>query len=273
MNIHYIYINKHDKHDETLPIEIENLIETYQDVHQGDAKVNVHGYHSLYTEIKKFDPELAEHFDLIDPIFANVISNIGRIFCMYKYGGLYHDVNWLIKNRGAYIELCDLLSQNDITFERHPKLHEKSQVIRNSNMWTAVAHQDLFKNILETQKQNLIRMKSELELNPEVKHRSLRETGVKCIIDEIMLRSQANFTPKPKHKKLNPLYQLIDLIGQSQDLEKVDYSLQLGSLNVGIIQLARFFENNKKFYNKNKEDHWSVYQKTRPILNLNSLHS
>ncbi len=266
MHIHYIYINKHDKYDEAVPVELEKLLEAYQDVHQGDANIKIHGFQSLYSEIKKFDPEFAEYFDLIDPIFANVISNIGRIFCMYQYGGLYHDANWLIKKNSAYIELKNLLAEVDIAFERHPKLLERVQVIRNSNMWSHSSGQAFFKNILERQKRNLIRMKNELELNPEIRHGSWKETGVKCIIDELIASSKRTVSPKPEHEQLSPLYQLIR---QSQDLDKMDYSLEIRGFNIRLIHLSRFFKNNKKFYNKSREDHWSVYQKTRPILNLN----
>ncbi len=266
MKIHYIYINKHDKFDESIPIELEKLLEKYQEVHQGDATVKIHGYQSLLSEIKEYDSELGAYFSLINPLFANVLSNIGRIFLLYRHGGFYHDANWFIKKRSAYSELTTLISDKDIVLERHPQVDQNPQIIRNSNMWARSAGNAFFKNILEKQKQNLARIKAELEIDHNAKHECFRETGVRCVINELIEMSDYQPDPIMKQEGLSTMQQIVS---KNQDLNKEDYSLDLNGLKIEIIRLARFFRNNKKFYNTSKEDHWSVYQKTQPILNLN----
>ena len=226
--VHYIYINKHDKHDDVIPEQVLNLKKLY--VAYENLEFKIHNYTSLYEEFKEYNAEYARLVSKINPLLPAFIADIGRIFVLWKYGGIYHDAHFYINNIQFLLKVKDTINKYGFAFESHPIKH-LSYSCRNTNM-AAFKQNPLFLKIVHKQFKNLQRIEQELIHDNNKRHNLWRELGV--IFLEILLNesnlSNSEFTMKivPNNEEFCFLWDLKNL---------------------------------PKFYNKsNMEDHWSVLQ-------------
>jgi len=226
--VHYIYINKHDKYDTVIPEQVLNLKKLY--VAYENLEFRIHNYTSLYEELKEYNAEYARLVSKINPLLPAFIADIGRIFVLWKYGGIYHDVHFYINNIQFLLKVKDTIHKHGFVFESHPIKH-RSYSCRNTNM-AARKQNPLFLKILQKQFENLQRIEQELIQDNNKRHNLWRELGI--IFLEILLSesklSNSEFTIKivPNNEEFCFLWDLKNL---------------------------------PKFYNKpNMEDHWSALQ-------------
>jgi len=90
MIIHYIYINRKNKFDRTIPNEVLKLAQECRGLAH-DLEVQIHGYHDIQSMLMEYDKELGRLFSLIDPDFSACMADIGRIVCLYRFGGIYKE--------------------------------------------------------------------------------------------------------------------------------------------------------------------------------------
>ena len=234
--IHYIYINKHDKYDTIIPEQVLQLTNLY--VKCDNLEFKIHNYLSLYEEVKEYNAEFARLISKINPLLPAHIADIGRIFVLWKYGGIYHDAHYYINNIKFLLKVKDTINKHGFAFESHPIKH-LSYGCRNTNM-AAFKHNPLFLKILHKQFENLQRIEQELIYDSSKRHNLWKELGI--IFLEVLLSdsypSNSEFTMKivPNNQEFCFLWNIKKL---------------------------------PKFYNKpNMEDHWSVLQNKLPVLIL-----
>lgn len=226
--VHYIYINKHDKYNTIIPDEVMQLTKLY--VKYDNLEFKIHNYVSLYEEIKEYNTKYASLFSKINPLLPAFIADIGRIFVLWKYGGIYHDAHFYITNIQFLLKVKDTINKHGFAFELHPRKH-LSYSCRNTNM-AAAKKTPLFLTILHKQFENLQRIEQELIQDINRRHNLWREAGIiflEMLLSESNL-SNSEFTMKivPNNKEFCFLWELKNL---------------------------------PKFYNKsNMEDHWSILQ-------------
>lgn len=172
INIHYIYINKYDKFDTTIPDFLLELKDKY--VKQPCTKISFHTYTDLYNDINLYNTEYGFLFSKINPLFPAALSDIGRIFLLWKYGGIYHDLDEYIDDSDVLQNIVEKLNKLEFLFMNKPSSVHKCA---NSNM-ASIKYNLLFERILATQFKNIYRVKKELLDDSEKKHNLWRETGM-----------------------------------------------------------------------------------------------
>jgi len=226
--VHYIYINKHDKYDTQIPEQVLQLTKLYVDYENIEFKI--HNYVSLYEEIKEYNVEYARLVSKINPLLAAYLADIGRIFVLWKYGGIYHDAHYYINNISFLLKIQNTINKHGFAFESHP-INDRTYSCRNTNM-AALKQNPLFLKILHKQFANLQKIERELIQDNNKKHNMWEETTMiflETLLNESKL-SNSTFTMKivPNNEEFCFLWD---------------------------------FKNVPKFYNKaNMEDHWSVLQ-------------
>ena len=86
-------------------------------------------FEDLYKLLKEYDNELAFYFNKINLNYAALLSDIGRIFILYKFGGIYQDLRIMFKNNKT-IFLIKKYLENGISLI----LEENGQSIRIGNL-------------------------------------------------------------------------------------------------------------------------------------------
>jgi len=192
--IHYIYINKYDKYDTLIPEQVLQLTKLY--VHYENIEFKIHNYVSLYEEIKEYNAEYATLLSKINPLLPAYIADIGRIFVLWKYGGIYHDAHYYINNIPFLLKIQNTITKYGFVFESHP-IKNNRHGCRNTNM-AAAQHNPFLLKVLDNQFKNLQRMEQELIYDSNKRHRMWRETTM--IFLNILLSesnpSNSNFTIK-----------------------------------------------------------------------------
>ena len=226
--VHYIYINKHDKYDITIPEQVLKLTKLY--VKYENIEFKIHNYVSLYEEIKEYNAEYGRLVSKINPLLPAYIADIGRIFVLWKYGGIYHDAHFYINDIPFLLKIQNTINKYGFAFESHP-IKYITYSCRNTNM-AALKQNPLFLKILHKQFENIQRIEQELIQDNTKRHKMWRETTM--IFLEILL-SDANIINSKRSMKTIP------------NNEEFCFLWNL--------------KNVPKFYNKsNMEDHWSVLQ-------------
>lgn len=226
--VHYIYINKYNKYDTSIPEQVLNLIKLYVDHDNLDFKI--HNYMSLYEEFKEFNEEYARLFSKINILIPAYIADIGRVFVLWKYGGIYHDAHYYINDVQFLLKVKDTIHKYGFAFELHP-IKQISYGCRNTNM-AALKQNPLFLKILHKQFENLQRIEQELLQDNNKRHNMWKESTM--IFLETLL-SESNLSNSEFSMKIVP------------NNEEFCFLWDLTNL--------------PKFYNKpNMEDHWSVLQ-------------
>lgn len=234
--VHYIYINKYDKYDTTVPEQVLQLTKLY--VKHENIEFKIHNYVSLYEEIKEYNAEYGRLISQINPLLPAYIADIGRIFVLWKYGGIYHDAHFYINNISFLLKIQDTLNKHGFAFEAHP-IKDRTYGCRNTNM-AALKQNPLFLKILHKQFENIQRIEQELIQDNTKRHRMWRETGM--IFLGILL-SEANIMNSTLSMKIVP--------------NNADFCFLWDLKNV------------PKFYNNpNMGDHWSILQKNVSALIL-----
>ena len=226
--IHYIYINKHDKYDTEIPAQVLQLTQLY--VNYDNLEFKIHNYTSLYEEIKEYNTEFARLISKINPLLPAFIADIGRIFVLWKYGGIYHDAHYYINNIQFLLKVKDTIHKHGFAFESHP-IKKMRTCCRNTNM-AALSNNPLFLKILHKQFENLQRIEHELLQDSSKKHKMWKELGM--IFLEILLSES---------KLINPKF-TIKLVPHNEDF---CFMWDLRTLP-------------KIYKNPNNEDHWSILQ-------------
>jgi hypothetical protein len=238
MNIHYIYINRKDKSDVSIPSQVLELKARYcysDDPHPPEFMF--WSYPRLYEEICAYDSELGRLFSLIDPDFAAAMADVGRIFCIFKYGGIYHDAHVYIQDPGFYAFLGNTIQRYGHVFEKHPQ-ESRRYGCRNKNI-AGSAGNPFFERVLRRMKKNLQSVDADLRSKSQVRHNMWRVTTM-TFLDQILEDHGLDSSP----------YDIRRVPGVA------DYCY-LWSIKT----LPRF-------YNNGTENHWSNLQKTRPLLDL-----
>jgi DNA-binding Lrp family transcriptional regulator len=226
--VHYIYINKHDKYDTVIPEQVLQLTKLY--VNYENLEFKIHNYVSLYEEFKEYNAEFARLISKINPLLPAYIADIGRIFVLWKYGGIYHDAHFYIKNMRFLLKVKDTIHKHGVLFESHPMKH-RSYSCRNTNM-AAFKNNPLFLKILHKQFENLQRIEQELIHDSSKRHNMWKETTM--IFLETLL-SESNISNSEFTIKIVPKNEEFCFPWDIQNLPK--------------------------FYNNpNMDDHWSVLQ-------------
>ena len=232
--IHYIYINRKNKNDTTIPQQVLNCKLNYD---KWGIPVRIHTFPSIYQELNEYNPEYARLFSMINPLLPACMADIGRIFILYKYGGIYHDCRFYIDDILFYNLLLQKIDIYGYVIERHPNKMVKWGC-RNGNM-AATINNKLFKQILDRQFLNLKRIECELIDDNTKTHNFWRQIGM--VFLEILLENNnidpntfnVNNVPNNEHFCIN--WQLCNL---------------------------------PKFYNDEPSSHWSTMQQTNPLLIL-----
>ena len=226
--VHYIYINKYDKYDTTIPEEVLKLTKLY--VEYENIEFKIHNYVTLYEEIKEYNEEYARLLSKINPLLPAYLADIGRIFVLWKYGGIYHDAHFYINNISFLLKIQNTINKHGFAFESHPRKHIIYSC-RNTNM-AALKQNPLFLKILHKQFENIHRIEQELICNNNQRHKMWRETTM--IFLEILLR-ESNIINSKLSMKLVPNNEEFCFLWDLQNVPK--------------------------FYNNsNMKDHWSVLQ-------------
>jgi len=226
--VHYIYINKYDKYDTVIPDEVLQLTKLY--VNYDNLEFKIHNYVSLYEEFKEYNAEYARLVSKINPLLPAYIADVGRIFVLWKYGGIYHDAHYYINNIPFLLKVKDTINKHGILFESHP-LKRACAACRNTNM-AALKNNPLLLKILHKQFENLQRIEQELIHDSSKRHKMWRETTM--IFLKILL-SESNLNNSEFTMKIVPNNEDFCFLWDIQELPK--------------------------FYNKpNNEDHWCVLQ-------------
>jgi hypothetical protein len=226
--VHYIYINKYDKYDTVIPEEVLQLTKLY--VHYENLEFKIHNYVSLYEEINEYNVEFARLISKINPLLPAHIADIGRIFVLWKYGGIYHDAHYYINNIQFLLKVKDTINKHGFLFESHP-IKNMSYGCRNTNM-ASLCYNPLFLQILHKQFENLQRIEQELIIDNSKRHNMWRELGV--IFLEILL-------------------------GESK-LSNPEFTMTIVPNNEEFCVLWDITGLHKFYNNPNMEDHWSVLQ-------------
>ena len=225
--VHYIYINKHDKYDTRVPEQVLQLTKQY--VTHENIEFKIHNYLSLYEEIKEYNAEYGRLISKINPLLPAFIADIGRIFVLWKYGGIYHDAHFYINNKSFLLKIQNTINKHGFAFESNP-IKDRTYGCRNTNM-AALKQNPLFLKILHKQFENIQRIEQELLHDNNKRHKLWREVGM--IFLQILL-SEANISNSKLSMKIVP--------------NNEDFCFLWDLKNV------------PKFYNSNKEEHWSVLQ-------------
>jgi hypothetical protein len=226
--IHYIYINKYDKYDTVIPKEVLQLTKLY--VKYDNLEFKIHNYVSLYEEIKEYNAEYARLISKINPLLPAFIADVGRIFVLWKYGGIYHDAHYYMHNIQFLLKVKDTIHKHGFAFESHP-IKQINTCCRNTNM-AALSNNHLFLKILDKQFKNLQRIEQELLHDSSKIHTMWKELGM--IFLEILL-SESNLSNSKFTMKIVPNNEEFCFMWDLQTVPKI--------------------------YNKpNNEDHWSVLQ-------------
>ena len=230
--IHYININKNDKFCTKMPVQVNKLKKLY--VKDKSITFKIHTYTSLFNEIKEYNKEYSELLSKINPLFATAIADIGRIFVLWKYGGIYHDAHFYIEDNKFLNKIKDTLNIYDYIFERHPSNNTYS--CRNGNM-ASNKNNKLFEKILKKQFKNLERIKKEIKNNSKKLHNIWSEFGM------VFLTTLLN------ENNIDIRKFSINNVPNNENF----------CIHWKIKQLPRF-------YNSGMKDHWSVLQKKIPLL-------
>lgn len=267
-----IYIDRNDRQAAGFPPEVEYLREVYLDRHAAlNLEVRLFNYSGLYDLLRRYDTEFARYFSMIDPDFAAGMADIGRILLLYRYGGIYHDANFYIRDGQKLQGLLEELRTKDILLERHPLLLGCLFMIRNRFIAARTGGLVFFRRVLERQKANLIRMYRELKQDESARHHVWAELGVDCMVRELESRNQhrirANRTRflANGREDLRDIYRILD---RHQSLTSEDYDLPYGDLSCGVRCLRDQCEPIGRFYDPDGSRHWYKLQKTKPILKI-----
>lgn len=179
-NIHYIYINRYDKFDTKIPDYVLELKDLY--TKKPDTQINFYTYTDLYNEINSYNTEYGFLFSKINPMIAAALSDIGRIFLLWKYGGIYHDLNEYINDGDVLQDIVEKLSRLEFLFMNKPSTGHKCA---NSNM-ASVKNIPMFKQILATQFKNINRVREELFNDPSKVHNMWTETTMVYLYELIL---------------------------------------------------------------------------------------
>lgn len=234
--VHYIYVNKHNKYDTTIPEQIIQLQKLY--VNYNNLEFKIHTYLSLYQEIKEYNKEYAILISKINPLLPAFIADIGRIFVLWKYGGIYHDAHIYIDNITFLLKIKEISKKYGYAFETHP-IKNISYACRSTNM-AAIKNNKLFLKILDKQMINLQRIEKELICNSNKRHNLWKELGM--VFLEILL---------DEAKLINPTFTM-KLVPNNENF----------CLLWDIKNLPKFYNN------KNMDDHWTKIQLHVPFLIL-----
>jgi hypothetical protein len=226
--IHYIYINKQDKYDTVIPEQVLQLTKLY--VNNDNLEFRIHNYVSLYKEFKEYNTEYARLFSKINPLMPAFMADIGRIFVLWKYGGIYHDAHYYINNTQFLLKVKNTINKHGFAFESHPS-KQSNTCCRNTNM-AAIKNNALFLKILHKQFENLLRIEQELLYDSSKRHKMWRESTM--IFLQILLSES-----KPSNSKFT-----IKLVPNNEEF-CFPWDLQ---------KLPKFYNN------PNMEDHWSRIQ-------------
>lgn len=236
MKVHYIYINRSDKHDTAIPEQVRILESLYCQRLSGKAlDFCFWTYSDLQKEIQIYDKDLGRLFSLIDPDFGACMADIGRIFCLYQHGGIYHDAHIYINDATFLETLISTINEHGRVIEKHPST-KASYGCRNKNI-AGVAGEDFFRRVLNRMKINLLTVEQELLKNPTSLHNMWRVTTM-TFLDQLFEDAGLDATP----------YDIRRIPGH-----------QTFVLPFKICALP-------KFYNDGMANHWSRLQQEKPLL-------
>ena len=232
--VHYIYINKHDKYDTVIPEEVMQLTKLY--VKYDNLEFKIHTYVSLYEELKEYNTAYARLLSTINPLFATFMTDLGRIFVLWKYGGIYHDAHFYIDNVKFIIKIKETLHKCGFVFESHP-IKRIGFACRGGNM-AAVKNNSLFLKILHKQFENLQRVEQELICDINKRHNMWRELAM-IFLEQLLI--EAELSDSAFTMKIVPNNEEFCFLWDTK-------------------MLPRFYNN------PTMEDHWSVLQNKLPVL-------
>ena len=124
-----IWINKSNKKSNIDIPEVKNFYERKKRIYPKNFEFKLYFFEDLYKLLKEYDNELAFYFNKINLNYAALLSDIGRIFILYKFGGIYQDLRIMFKNNKT-IFLIKKYLENGISLI----LEENGQSIRIGNL-------------------------------------------------------------------------------------------------------------------------------------------
>lgn len=150
----YIFINPKNARESIIENKTFLSIKKYHD--RWYSKFNQHkvkywSYNDIAELLSGYDADLRDLYLRVNPYYASLLSDIGRFIILYKYGGIYHDLKFLPKNR--FYKKLDLL-KNDFAIigEQHPKQPHR---IRSGNIISYYPGDIFFASILDSIKSEL----------------------------------------------------------------------------------------------------------------------
>lgn len=240
LNIHYIYINRHDVHDETIPTEVKQLATKYcRFPGSQPLEFRFWTYSQLLGGIHQYDRELARLFALVDPDFGACLADIGRIYCLLTYGGIYHDAHVYIEDSTFLRELASRIASQGLVIEKAPS-PKALYGCRNKNI-AGRRGNDFFDRVLQRMKRNMQQLEKDLQNNRNHRANMWRVTTM-TFLEQLL--EDDNLTLEPF------------------SVERISrYSTLVTSWRIKALA---------KFYNDGMTNHWSVLQKHKPLLLLAS---
>ena len=236
MYVHYIYVDRHDKFSTVIPDEVLALQNLYSDPPDGiDLNFKFWSYSRLYEEISEFDQELGRLFSIIDPDFGACMADIGRIFCLYKYGGIYHDARLYVDSPSFIARIANILSNHGKALEKHPQKNV-AHGCRNTNI-AGLAGENYFKRVLLRMRGNLLSEESKILSSPDYRP-NMWTTTTMAFLSQLL-----------EDERLDPNSYNVHLI-PGHDAYVVRWSIS----------------SRPKFYNDGMSNHWSTLQMQKPFL-------
>jgi mannosyltransferase OCH1-like enzyme len=144
-----IWINKSNKKSNIDIPEVKNFYERKKRIYPKILEFKLYFFEDLYKLLKEYDNELAFYFNKINLNYAALLSDIGRIFILYKFGGIYQDLRIMFKNNKT-IFLIKKYLENGISLI----LEENGQSIRIGNL-ASKNNSEILKKYLNNIKEKL----------------------------------------------------------------------------------------------------------------------
>lgn len=115
-----IWINKNNKDNKIDIPEVRNFYERKKRIYGGNLEYKIFYFNDIYNLLKEYDEELAFLYNKINLNYAALLSDIGRIFILYKYGGIYQDLRIMFKKNSKINHIKNYLNDDfSVIFEKN----------------------------------------------------------------------------------------------------------------------------------------------------------
>ena len=155
IQLNYIFINPFEPSED---LTLNKTFNTIKKIHSSyydelsDIVIKYWSYNDITLLLEQFDHDLYDLYLKINPLYAALLSDIGRFIVLYNFGGVYHDLKFIAKPK-FFKYLVNVKDQYNIIGEQHPQ--QKSRV-RSGNIISFVDKDPFFLSVLNSIKVQLL---------------------------------------------------------------------------------------------------------------------